>query len=57
MSMDDLLTENGQIVLETSIRWTSDHKPGACNPSYSGGRDPDDQGSKPAQANSCETLS
>jgi hypothetical protein len=24
----------------------------ACNPSYSGGRDQDDQGSKPAQANS-----
>jgi hypothetical protein len=26
--------------------------PQACNPSYSGGRDQEDQGSKPAQANS-----
>jgi hypothetical protein len=29
-----------------------------CNPSYSGGRDPEDHSLKPAQANSiCETLS
>jgi hypothetical protein len=26
----------------------------ACNPSYSGGRDQEDQGSKPAQANSSQ---
>jgi hypothetical protein len=29
----------------------------ACNPSYSGGRDQEDHGLKPAQANSGETLS
>jgi hypothetical protein len=29
----------------------------SCNPSYSGGRDKEDQGSKPAQANSFQTLS
>jgi hypothetical protein len=28
----------------------------ACNPSYSGGRDQEDQGSKPAQANSSQDL-
>jgi hypothetical protein len=29
----------------------------ACNPSYSGGRDQEDHGSKPARGNSSETLS
>jgi hypothetical protein len=29
----------------------------SCNPSYSGGRDQEDWGLKPAWANSCETLS
>jgi hypothetical protein len=28
----------------------------ACNPSYSGGRDQEDHGSKPAQANSLQDL-
>jgi hypothetical protein len=28
-----------------------------CNPSYSGGRDQEDHVLKPAQANSCKTLS
>jgi hypothetical protein len=28
----------------------------ACNPSYSGGRDEEDQGLKPAQANSSQDL-
>jgi hypothetical protein len=27
-----------------------------CNPSYSGGRDQEDEGSKPAQANSSQDL-
>jgi hypothetical protein len=27
-------------------------EPGACNPGYSGGRDQEDRGAKPAQANS-----
>jgi hypothetical protein len=31
--------------------------PGTYDPSYSGGRDQEDHGSKPARANSCETLS
>jgi hypothetical protein len=29
----------------------------ACNPSYLEGRDQENRGSKPAQANSCKTLS
>jgi hypothetical protein len=31
--------------------------PGTCNPGYSGGRDQEDCGSKPAQASIRETLS
>jgi hypothetical protein len=30
--------------------------PHACNPSYSGGRDQEDQSSKPARANSFQDL-
>jgi hypothetical protein len=36
--------------------WRRKRGPGACNPSYSGGRDLEDRSSKPAQANR-ETLS
>jgi hypothetical protein len=34
------------------IKYLKEFKPEVCNLSYSGGRDQEDRGSKPAQANS-----
>jgi hypothetical protein len=46
------------MVISTGLKIHSCQAPvaHACNPSYSGGRDQEDRGLKPAQANTLETL-